>query len=322
MAAARRGQGGFDPAALVDALQPFTISGAEPPSAADAYYRFYDLQFADVCPGLTQRMGYLDAAGERLCVQAFLPPAAQRSAVVCHGYYDHTGIYGHLLRYLLERNIAVLMFDQPGHGLSSGPRATIDSFDRYVEALDACLREASALPAPHYLFGQSMGGAVAVEYLLRNKPAFEAIVLLAPLVRPINWVVNRWVYELARHVVVERPRRMTVDQENPEFADLLRNDPLQARVLPVQWVTAMVNWMNALSRFEAQQREVLVLQGLRDQTVDFRYNLAVLADLFSLTVQELPTARHHLVNEPEPVRRLMWGWLDERLGLAPAKGPD
>jgi alpha-beta hydrolase superfamily lysophospholipase len=87
--------------------------------------------------------------------------------VVIHGYYDHAGLYRHLIRHLIDRGLAVLAFDLPGHGLSSGAPATIESFDEYVDAFDACLLALEDhMPPPWLLLGQSTGGAIAMEWLL------------------------------------------------------------------------------------------------------------------------------------------------------------
>ena len=119
----------------------------------------------------------------------------------------------------------MLTFDFPGHGLSSGPRATIESFDHYVAVLvnlqhylENNLGEhaESAFPKPWYVLGQSMGGAIAMEYLLQyGHERFSEVVLFAPLIRPAAWGINRWVYEIAKRTITQRKRTITENAENP-----------------------------------------------------------------------------------------------------------
>ena len=271
------------------------------------YKRFFDLD-------LGQSLEWLDHGGERLAMQRFEPgPDVQGSALLVHGYYDHVGLYGHAIRYLQSRGLRVFAYDQQGHGLSTGRRATIDSFDRYVDALDAFIdRQAPDMTGPRWLIGQSMGASVILELLdtRSNGRAFDHVALLAPLVRPASWALGRITYALGRHFLTELERKFAPNTENPEFSALLRCDPLQARTLPVEWVTAMVEWMR---RFEARRtpgRPIHVVQGGRDRTVDGRANVKLLQRRFAVTLEAMPEARHHLVNEHSGIRSGIWRFLD------------
>lgn len=249
-------------------------------------------------------------------MQRFEPTGTvEGSAIVVHGYYDHVGLYGHLIRYLLGRRLRVLAYDQQGHGLSTGRRATIGSFDRYTDDLAAFVdAHADTLAEPRWLVGQSMGASVILELLdtreARRANAFGPVVLFAPLVRPASWPLSRIAYAVGRHVVDEVPRKFAANTANPEFPALIQADPLQARTLPVEWVAAMLDWKGRFERREPTGRPVFVLQGGRDGTVDGRYNVKVLKRRYEVTLLSMPEARHHLVNEAAGIRRRMWRFLD------------
>jgi alpha-beta hydrolase superfamily lysophospholipase len=313
-----RGLGTFDPEALSRVLTPLPEAD-QAPGSSDAltdYYGFYHLDFTELVPGLTHNIGWLTSGAHRVIVQRFQHPEPVGTAVVSHGYYDHVGLYGYLIRFLLEQRLSVVTFDQPGHGLSSGERASIGSFDEYVQVLaDVLVHYQATLPGPWYIIGQSMGGAVVMEYLARQPDhGFREVVLLAPLIRPANWRLARWAYLLARYTIKERPRTITDNAENAEFLELMRRDPLAPMVLPVQWVTAMVTWMKAFEARGELPFEPLVVQGHADRTVDWRHNLDMLRQKTRPTVLEIPEARHHLVNESDPIRQQIFDWLKPRLG--------
>ena len=84
-----------------------------------------------------------------------------------------------------------------------------------------------------------------------------------------------------------------------------------ANVLPVQWVVAMTAWMSRFEKYPRLPDNVKIIQGHKDRTVGWRYNLKLLNRMCNPVVLHLPTARHHLVNEAEPLRRQIWQWLDE-----------
>ncbi len=304
----------FDPEALRGGLRP--IIPGEPTVLTpleDAYLRHYGIHFSDGIEGLAHHLGRIETATHTIAAHLWRPKNASGSAVVVHGYYDHVGLYRHLIRFLLDRGLAVLTFDLPGHGLSTGAPAKIDTFDHYVDAFDACFSAfADHLPGPRHLFGQSTGGAIAMEWLLRNavttdNSPFAKIVLLAPLVRPYLWPVNRIVYEIARRTITERPRTFTSNADDAAFIAFLRDeDPLQARTLPVQWVTAMQAWRRRFERYPGSDLTPLVIQGHADRTVDRKYNVKVIERLFRPRVFYIPEAKHHLVNESPAVRAQMF----------------
>ncbi len=313
--------GGFDPEALRRGLRPL-IPG-DPvllTPEEDAYLRHYGIHFVEEFPQLSHSFGAVESAEHRIAAHLWMPAEAQGTAVVIHGYYDHTGLYGHLIRHLIERRLAVVSFDLPGHGLSTGAPAAIDTFEHYVAAFEACMAALeSHLPGPWFLFGQSTGGAIAMQWLLaggytRETAPFARVVLLAPLVRPYLWPVNRVVYEVARRFIRERPRTFTSNAENAEFLEFLRHrDPLQARTLPVRWVTAMLEWRRRFERHAPTDIEPLVIQGRADRTVDWRYNVKVISELFAPRIFYIPEARHHLVNESPAIRARIFQAIDGEL---------
>ena len=139
--------------------------------------------------------------------------------------------------------------------------------------------------------------------------------LLAPLVRPYAWGVNRFVYGIAKLLIDSRKRTITNNADNPSFIEFQKKDPLQAHVLPVEWVSAMVAWKNRFVAYpERKSFAPKVVQGFADRTVDFKYGMKVLRDRYAPEFLEIPEARHHLVNESEAIRAQMWAWMDEQCG--------
>ena len=132
------------------------------------YCDFYALGLAEEgCSG--HFAGLMDSAGYQVVVQAWQKEDARGTAVLVHGYYDHTGLYSSLIRFCLQQDWNVVAFDLPGHGLSSGEQASIGSFQEYDEVFSHVLqRVQQSLPGPLYAFGQSTGGAILINYLLSD----------------------------------------------------------------------------------------------------------------------------------------------------------
>lgn len=288
-----------------------------PPKSPDqaelhnAYLGFYGLDFSARFPGSRYALGRLALAGFEIAVQYWLPLGARGTLVIVHGYYDHVGIYRHAIEFGLQHGLAVLAFDLPGHGLSSGERAAIDSFDQYGDVLEQLLNIARHhLPSPWYGLGQSTGGAILLNHLwryesFRSQPWLEYRALCAPLILPRSWGRGRIAYSLLHRWLKTLPRgrsRSSHDREFIRFIDEL--DCLQSRRLSVRWVGAMKRWDEQFQHFSPLHVPLLVAQGSQDETVDWRYNLQQIRSRLPLAeVVMIDGAGHQLVNEREDFRR-------------------
>ncbi len=298
----------FDPAA--------DTSTVELPAAQD-YLRFYHLHPEDFAHQLQHYLGMIPVAvssGEKynIACHYWLHPDAKDTVFVVHGYFDHVGLYGHLIQDLLERGSNVVAFDLPGHGISDGERATVASFDHYVEVFDTiCECASSFLPKPWRAIGQSTGGAIVLKHLLEEELqkdkepyTFRQIALLAPLVHPRYWGFNRMIYLVAHRFLKKIGRNFVSNSADQGFVEFVQHaDPLQSRHLPLEWVGAMKRWTEELEALPSSDFPVTIIQGDKDTTLDWEDNLAILRDkLPKALVHILPGAQHQLVNEIEVLR--------------------
>ncbi len=316
----------FDRKKLVASLPLMADISVAPVSAAFAdYVRFYGLDFAGRISGLIHRAAQLDVAGYCIVVQHFRLPQPRGTALVVHGYFDHVGIFDHVIEQLLMQGMNVVAFDLPGHGLSSGTPAAINSFDEYQAVLHAvldCMAQAS-LPPPWHVVAQSTGGAIIMDYLLGHcrpeKSPFTQVVLLAPLVRPVNWIFNRALYYLLRPLTDSIKRKFVVNSHDEEFLRFLREaDPLQARRLSVRWVGALNNWIPVMEAraplADSRAVPLTIIQGDDDGTVDWRHNLGVVREKFSGTnINMIAGGKHQLANEAPELRAQVFAVLDRVL---------
>ncbi|MBU0902099.1 MAG: alpha/beta hydrolase [Gammaproteobacteria bacterium] len=305
----------FQPQNLIASLRP--LAAAHSLSSAEQGYRqFYG--FSDALAARTC-MGWLQAGGYQIAAQAWWPEQPRATLVLLHGYYDHVGLYRHVIEWALGKGFAVLACDLPGHGLSSGARASIGDFAEYQTVLRALLAEAAelALPPPWHLCGQSTGGAILIDYLLTGEPVAQIgeTILLAPLVRPRAWGWSQLSYRVMRHFVSEIPRRFSVNSSDAAFIEFVHHhDPLQPRNLPTAWVGALSRWVPHIEAAPRSTRSPLIVQGEADMTVAWRHNLKVLQDKFAAPqILRMPEAGHHLANEAPALRQRYFDFLSQRL---------
>ncbi|AWY41785.1 alpha/beta fold hydrolase [Pseudomonas putida] len=306
----------FDPDQLRASLRP--LSEGQPLSAqALAYQRFYGLDFS--ARNVSSRLGRFQVDGYELVSQVWWPERPKATLFLIHGFYDHTGLYRHVIEWALEQDFAVIACDLPGHGLSSGERASIKDFAEYQDTLQGLFAEARSLdlPQPWHLCGQSTGGAIVIDHVLHagaDSPAQGQVILLAPLVRPRSWGWSQLSYYLLRPFVKAIARRFSENSNDPAFLPFLQADPLQPLRLPTAWVGALARWIKRVEAAPASPRRPLVVQGQADMTVDWQHNLEVLKAKFDRPqVLMLPDARHHLANEAAVLRGEFFGFLSKRI---------
>ncbi len=327
---------------LIESMPAFSFAADSAPewlrsAEVKAYLKYYNLDFSHSLEGVQHRFGHIKAGNYRIAMHSWVPEIAQGTVFLLHGYFDHVGLYQHLIRFLLKNQLTVVSFDIPGHGLSSGERATIASFDTYSKVLLRCLEKCNPdkrlkdykaqkallqinVPRPWYVVAQSTGAAATLNYLVnrrlarddakgeispyRQAPEFDRIVLLSPLVRAYGWNRRRWGYELLRPFVKRIPRTFPRNSHDPDFLEFVKKkDPLQAHSLSLRWVTAKKNWIKKALKFPVCQDTFLVIQGDSDTTVDWPYNTALIQKKFpNSELMVIPGARHQLINESIPYR--------------------
>ena len=264
--------------------------------------------------------------GLTLFSRTWLPLTEPRAVVaLVHGYAEHSGRYASFAADLVAKGHAVLGYDHRGFGRSEGRRAFISPFDDLLDDLYCFLDEVrKAHPdAPLYLFGHSMGGAVAALFalerperhrlagLILSSPAFQSNE--APLLQKIASVLGRLFPGLPTI-----PLDLDTLSRDPAVVEDIRNDPLfyHGRILArtgAEMVRAMKRIRAQASRFH---HPFLLFHGLADRLTDPEgsrrfYHEAASEDK---TLHLYEGLYHLTFCEPEKdrVRADVLAWLDAR----------
>ncbi|MCO5575938.1 hypothetical protein L7F22_029745 [Adiantum nelumboides] len=129
-----------------------------------------------------------NSRGVEVFTRSWMPQSGLVKAVVfiCHGYGDTcTFFFEGVARKLAKSGYAVFGMDYPGFGLSSGLHCYVPSFKRLVEDVMENFSNIKGQPEfkklPCFLFGESMGGAVALKSHLKQPKLWDGAVLVAPM---------------------------------------------------------------------------------------------------------------------------------------------
>ena len=127
--------------------------------------------------------------GRQLYGRSWLPDDEREpEAVICliHGLSEHSGRYEEFAKYFTSRRIAVFTFDLKGHGKSPGKRGHVRDYDSLLDDVESLLKTARKEhnDALLFLFGQSLGGNIVANYVIRkNTTEVAGAVLSAPWLR-------------------------------------------------------------------------------------------------------------------------------------------
>jgi alpha-beta hydrolase superfamily lysophospholipase len=124
--------------------------------------------------------------GTSLLLRHWPVPAAEpwASLVLVHGLAEHTGRYEHVGAQLADAGIDTFGFDLRGFGASGGARASIDRWSQLHDDLEERISAVRSVDPtrPLVLYGHSLGGLIALGYVLDGRARPDLLVLSAPAI--------------------------------------------------------------------------------------------------------------------------------------------
>ena len=285
--------------------------------AVEEYFAHYGLD-GDWCDA-EHLFGSFESAGFKLAAHLYKPAQYAATVLLFHGYLNHTGQFRNLIRFLLENGFAVAVYDFPGHGLSSGQTAAIDSFDQYVQTTQDFLKLLHRyLGGPFHAVGFSTGAAILVEMMLENiADDFEKIVLAAPLIHWTAYEQSKGTYKVYTQFTDKIARFHRKNSSDKKYLIFNKTqDYLHAKHLSLKWVKALFDWNDKIEPMAACNRETLILQGDKDGTVDWHYNIDLIGKKFpNATIQMIPGANHELFNEAPEYKQQVLEFVSDFLSV-------
>ena len=106
---------------------------------------------------------------------------------VLHGFGDHINRYEDFARFFTSNRVAVMGLDYRGHGRSAGKRGHLGNYAMILRSVQQLMLEArrTYTETPIFLFGQSLGGNLAMSYALRHtSKEIQGVIISAPYIIP------------------------------------------------------------------------------------------------------------------------------------------
>lgn len=240
-------------------------------------------------------------------------PSTQRAwatVLLVHGVGEHAGRYDHVARQMAAAGIEVHGYDHRGFGASRGPRAYVERWSILHDDLGARLEavRAETRDLPLVLYGHSMGGLIALGYVLAepSAPLPDLLVLTSP---GLDSTIAGWKQALAPMLsrIVPRLRipngfRAGDLSRDPRVDERVAADPLcigsSTTRLGAEAFGEQARLRALLTTRDSLAVPTYVIHGADDPIVPVAAS-SILEGMSNVTRRVYPGLRHETHNEPE-----------------------
>ena len=243
--------------------------------------------------------------GTALLIRHWAVPAGEPWAAVLlvHGLAEHCGRYEHVGAQLARAGLDVHGFDLRGFGGSGGPRASVDRWSQLHDDLEERLVAVRAIAPnrPLVLLGHSLGGLIALGYVLDGRARPDLLVLSAPA---ISAKIPLWQRALVGSLRRVAPGLAMSNRLDPDdlscvaaVGEAYVKDPLNQHRSTVRFAHAAFGEQRRVAgSLDRLSLPTLVVHGADDQIVPTAASEA-LDGHPGVTRKVYPGLRHELHNE-------------------------
>lgn len=165
----------------------------------------------------------------------YLPENADAVIILIHGMGEYAKRYEReVIPFFLRNSFAVYSYDQFGHGDTKGIRGYHPGYNYLLDAVDQIISicKQSFANKPMFLYGHSMGGNVAINYVLRRPNELKGIIATSPFLQlafnPPKWKLffGKILHRLFPALTMSNELDIKTLSRNPEEVLAYKNDPM------------------------------------------------------------------------------------------------
>lgn len=265
-------------------------------------------------------------AGLKLNGQYYEPKNPQAIIILVHGMGEYSRRYENsVVPALLESSIAVISYDQFGHGESEGKKGHHPGYDYLLDSVDHMIQKAEILfpGKPIFLYGHSMGGNVVINYTLRRKHHLKGTIATSPFLRlafePPKWkmIFGKLIEKIYPSITMPNELNLQYLSKDQLEIEAYKNDPLIHDKISTRYSLQMMKkgeW--AISNAHTLKTDMLLIHGMKDQITSQKASKEF-ADKANGMVKYVPIENgyHELHNDLEKVAVLdqICKWIKEKI---------
>ncbi len=224
---------------------------------------------------------FKNSSGLKLFYRFFLPSNLNKIIIVNHGAGGNGEYHVLLADEVISENVGVYVMDYRGHGNSEGKRGDIEDFRLILSDLhEFVLFIKNKHPAiPIILHGESMGGAVAINYLCLYQSDIKGLLLFSPALKlKVRLNVKDFFIILLSLIVylfspgypfIKMERKDYSGTANPLHEEYDKTDPLHLKKLSPRYILQLNSYIHkAFNSAKFIDIPTLIFQGEKDPAVD------------------------------------------------------
>ncbi len=244
--------------------------------------------------------------------------------VLVHGMGEHSSRYKHVAEKLVSEHFAVVTFDHFGHGKTAGKRGHNPNFKAVLESIATVIEKATKLfpQKPIFLYGHSMGGNAAINFVLRKKHSLKGIVATSPFLKlafqPPKWKL--FAAKVLQKIIPSITMKNDLDANHisreKEEVEKYKNDPLNHDKISPNFSIAFIEsgkW--AIENAHLLKIPILILHGTADKITDPKASIEFSKKSKNATHKLYENGYHELHNDlcKEELQVDIVNWLNSQL---------
>lgn len=256
----------------------------------------------------------------------FQPKNVKAVVVLVHGMGEHSGRYeSYVIPVLNENSLAVITYDQFGHGKTEGKQGHNPSFEALLECVDFILEKSKEIfeDKPTFLYGHSMGGNIVINYVLKRKPNLNGVIITSPLLRlafdPPEWKlsIGKLLQKLWPSITMGNELDTEAISRDKNEVEMYKNDPLvHSKISPNYSIVFFETGEWAIQNANQLKAPMLLMHGTGDKITSWKASEEFARSSKKYVELKLyEDAYHELHNElnKNEVLKKITDWIDKRL---------
>ena len=255
-------------------------------------------------------------------------PVTEARAVlgIVHGVGEHCRRYDELAAWFNKQGIAAVGYDRQGFGRSEGKQGHSASYSELLDEISHLVVECERRypDTPVFLYGQSMGGQLTLQYLIRRHPHISGAVVTSPHIRlafaPSKVLVG--IGKLTRRIAPSFTQATPLDLDalsrNKSVGEAYAKDPHTHLKISSQLGLDMLESGFELDEWSGELPvPTLLMHGTADRITGFEGSKAFAErNPDGLTFKGWEGFYHELHNEPdrEEVLSYVLRWVEQNMG--------
>ena len=207
--------------------------------------------------------------------QYYEPKDAHAVVILVHGMGEYSMRYERtVVPLLLKSSIAVISYDQFGHGHSQGKKGDHPGYNYLLDSIEHLITKAAVLfpSKPVFLYGHSMGGNVVINFTLRRTHHLKGVIATSPFLRlafdPPGWKIffGKLIGKIYPSVTMPNELDLQFLSKDQHEIEAYKNDPLIHDKVSTRYSLKMMKageW--AIQHASSLTTPMLLMHGTKDQ---------------------------------------------------------